>query len=76
MKVVISLEVAGFATFKSGFEQGRAYREEAGITESDAYRNMDSPNHAWGIGTATWSLARRWLGFTPNRSGEHPLMAW
>ena len=53
IKVIISLEVADYASFKSGFEQGRPYREEAGISESDAYRNIDSPNNVWVIGTAT-----------------------
>ena len=53
IKVIISLEVADYASFKSGFEQGRPYREEAGISESDAYRNIDSPNDVWVIGTAT-----------------------
>lgn len=53
VKVVISLEVANFATFKSVFEQAKSHREDAGFTESDAYRNMDSPSNAWVIGTVT-----------------------
>ena len=61
IKVIISLEVADYASFTSGFEQGRPYREEAGISESDAYKNIDSPNNVWVIGTATSKEA--FLGF-------------
>ena len=53
LKVVISFEVADFTDFKSVFEQGRPYREEASISESEAYRNIDSPNSVWVIDTAT-----------------------
>lgn len=53
IKVIVSLEVADYASFKSAFEQARPYREEAGISESEAYRNIDSPNNVWVIGTAT-----------------------
>ena len=61
MKVIVSLEVADYASFKSGFEQGRSYREEAGISESEAYRYIDSPNNMWVIGTAT--SKEEFLGF-------------
>ena len=53
IKIIMSFEVADFADFKSGFEKGRPYREEAGISESEAYQNIDSPKNAWIIGTAT-----------------------
>ena len=53
IKIIISFEVADFADFKSVFQKGRPYREEAGISESEAYRNIDSPNSVWVIGTAT-----------------------
>ena len=47
-----------YASFKSRFEQGRPYREEAGIS-AEAYRNIDSPNNVWVIGTATSKEAFR-----------------
>ena len=53
IKIIMSFEVADFADFKSGFEKGRPYREEAGISESEAYQNIDSPNSVWVIVTAT-----------------------
>ena len=53
VKVIVSVNVADFADFKSGFEKGRSAREEAGISESEAYQNMDAPNNVWVIGTAT-----------------------
>lgn len=53
IKIINSFEVADFADFKSVFQKGRPYREEAGISESEAYRNIDSPNSVWVIGTAT-----------------------
>ena len=53
VKVILSMEVTDFTGFKSGFDQGRPYREEAGISESEAYQNIDSPKNAWIIGTAT-----------------------
>ena len=53
IKVIISFEVADFIGFKSVFEQLRSYREEAGISESEAYQSIDSPNSVWVIATAT-----------------------
>ncbi|MCL0031557.1 hypothetical protein M1N55_05960 [Dehalococcoidia bacterium] len=53
VKIIVSLEVENFDHFKSVFEKGRPYREQAGISESDAYRNIDSPKSAYVIGTAT-----------------------
>ena len=47
-----------YASFKSRFEQGRPHREEAGIS-AEAYRNIDSPNNVWVIGTATSKEAFR-----------------
>ena len=47
-----------YTSFKSRFEQGRPYREEAGIS-AEAYRNIDSPNNVWVIGTATSKEAFR-----------------
>ena len=53
IKIIMSFEVAEFANFKAGFENGRPYREEAGICDSEAYQSIDSPNNVWVIGTAT-----------------------
>jgi len=53
VKVIVSVDVADFTAFKSVFETGRSAREEAGIPESEAYQNIDSPNNVWVIGTAT-----------------------
>jgi hypothetical protein len=57
IKFVISFEVANFDDFKTGFEQGRPFREEAGISESEAYRNLDSSNNVWVLGTVTYKEA-------------------
>jgi hypothetical protein len=69
VKVVISLEVADFATFKSVFEQSASHREEAGITESGAYQNMDSPNNVWVIGIVT-SKEAFWAFMTSDAQKE------
>lgn len=61
IKVIVSFEVRDFDDFKAGFEQARPHREEAGISESEAYRNLDSSNNVWVIGTATSKEA--FLGF-------------
>ena len=53
IKFIISFEIAGFADSKSGFEQGRPYREEAGISWSEPYRKIDLPNGVCLTGTAT-----------------------
>ena len=53
VKVIVSVGVADFTDFKSGFDQGRPQCEEAGISESEAYQNMDSLNNLWVIGMAT-----------------------
>jgi hypothetical protein len=53
VKVIVSLDVADFRNFKSRFDNGRSAREDAGISESEAYQNMDLPNNVWVIGTAT-----------------------
>ena len=55
IKVIISFEVADYTSFKSVFEQARSYREEAGISQSEAYRNTESSNNVWVIGTATFT---------------------
>ena len=52
IKIIISLDVSDFDQFKSVFETAREYREEAGISESEAYRNIGSPNNVWIIATA------------------------
>ena len=53
IKVIVSFEVADYTSFKSVFEQARSYREEAGISQSEAYKNTDSPSNVWVIGAAT-----------------------
>ena len=53
IKVVVSFEVADFADFKSRFEEARPHREAAGMSETEAYRKIDSPNSVWVIGIAT-----------------------
>ena len=53
IKVIISMEVADYDNFQSVFGQARPDREEAGISESEAYRNIDSPSNVWVIATAT-----------------------
>ena len=45
--------MAGCAEWKSIFERSRPRREAAGISESEAFRNADSPNNVWVIGVAT-----------------------
>ena len=52
VKVLLSLEVEDFNKMKSVFDAAENARTEAGIT-AEAYRNMDAPNNAWVISTAS-----------------------
>ena len=52
INLVISLEVEDFNKTKSVFDTAANARIEAGIT-AEIYRNIDRPNNAWIIGTAS-----------------------
>lgn len=52
INLVISLEVEDFDKIKSVFEAAANARIEAGIT-AEIYRNIDCPNNAWVLGTAS-----------------------
>ena len=51
IKVIVYFEVGDFDTFKSGFDADGNARTGAGVN-TEAFKNMDSPNNVWEIGTA------------------------
>ena len=50
--VIASLKVADFDDWKAAFDAHASAREEAGIN-AKAYQNIDAPNNAIAIGTAS-----------------------
>ena len=50
--VIVSLKVADFDDWKATFDAHASAREEAGIN-AKAYQNIDAPNNAIAIGTAS-----------------------
>ena len=50
--VIASLKVADFDDWKAAFDAHASVREEAGIN-AKAYQNIDAPNNAIAIGTAS-----------------------
>jgi hypothetical protein len=52
VKIIVSMDIEDFDSWSAGFNAGSDSRKEAGI-EAEAYKNLDNPNNAVAIGTAS-----------------------